>query len=65
MTRPTLYHCTRARSMRAPWTLYELGTGHEPVPFTHIALPTKRQGWELGVRGTLHKTKSTLKTDTD
>jgi glutathione S-transferase len=31
MSRPTLYHCTRARSMRALWTLYELGIEHELV----------------------------------
>lgn len=31
MSRPTLYHCTRARSMRALWTLYELGLDHELV----------------------------------
>lgn len=31
MSRPTLYHCTRARSMRALWTLYELGVEHELV----------------------------------
>jgi len=31
MSRPVLYHCTRARSMRALWTLYELGIDHELV----------------------------------
>ncbi len=31
MSRLTLYHCTRARSMRALWTLYELGLDHELV----------------------------------
>lgn len=31
MNKPTLYHCTRARSMRALWTLFELGIDHELV----------------------------------
>lgn len=37
---PTLYHCTRARSMRPLWTLLELGVPHKLVtlPFPPRAL---------------------------
>lgn len=48
-----LYHCTRARSMRPLWTLYEMGLPHELITMPFPPRVTTREYLKVNPLGTI------------
>lgn len=48
-----LYHCTRARSMRPLWTLYEMGLPHELITMPFPPRVTTREYLKINPLGTI------------